>query len=198
MRHLDEALAQWLQAERETRIGELLIRSTADGWDLRHAADANVPNLILHNSPEAARHLANYDAGGQFRPLKTAPTLIRGWRLLLPDIPAVHRALDYVYPAMLGLWFRFQEEQVHATVLRETLGRQTGMYRVTQDLTDAQAREMIDRFCAGCLKHRLWEIDAPRGEPPPHSTSEIPLLCHEACNLLVAEARRVVKASRSP
>jgi hypothetical protein len=64
------------------------------------------------------------------------------------------------------------------------------MYRVTQKITDAQARALIDAFCAGCLKRRLWD-----GEPPRAGSGEMALLCHEACNLLVAKAREVVKGA---
>ena len=66
------------------------------------------------------------------------------------------------------------------------------MYRVTQKITDPQARALVDSTCSGCLKIRLWEIsDLPSPPLPPPST--LPLLCHEACNLLVAQAREVVK-----
>ena len=61
------------------------------------------------------------------------------------------------------------------------------MYAVTKKLTDAQAEAVIAGLCGGCLKRRLWGNDAPL---EPSAT----LLCHEACNLFVAEARKAVKA----
>ena len=61
----------------------------------------------------------------------------------------------------------------------------------------SQARTMIDGFCAGCLKHRLWEIDVPNPQPPAVASGAFSLLCHEACNLLVAKAREVVKRAES-
>jgi hypothetical protein len=67
---------------------------------------------------------------------------------------------------------------------------------------------MIGDFCrtdGGCLKRILWEI-AP-GMPvtslpaeklqPTAAPGALPLLCHEACNLLVAQARQVVKKSEA-
>ena len=124
-----------------------------------------------------------------------APTSprIRVRRLVLADVAAVRRALDYFYPAMTGVWLSHTRGELVPVVLRETLARQTGMYRVTQKLTDAQARALIDTFCAGCLKHRLWEIAAPNPTPPAFPARSLPLLCHEACNLLVAQAREAVK-----
>ena len=112
--------------------------------------------------------------------------------LTLRDVEELRRALDYFYPAMAGVWLSQSLGELHAVPFRETLDRQTGMYRVTHTITDAQARTMIDSFCAGCLKCRLWD-----GQTPPDDAVSIPLLCHEACNLLVAEARKVVKGETS-
>jgi sirohydrochlorin cobaltochelatase len=193
MRNLTAALQEWLSAG-AGQIGEVLIRAEGNGWELRHVADADRTDLQVHREPEAARNIANLDDAGAFRPLKTTPNLIRGWSLVLADAAAVRRALDYLYPAMLGVWTSFREGSLGVVTLRETLGRQTGMYRVTQKVTDEQAREAVDRFCAGCLKQRLWEIDGPNPEHPALSPSQLPLLCHDACNLLVAEIRKVVKA----
>jgi sirohydrochlorin cobaltochelatase len=193
MRELTTKLQQWLNAG-AGQVGQVLIRPEGAVWELRHVDDAGRTDLETHCSPEAARHIANLDAAGAFRPLKTAPNLVRGWSILLPDAAAVRRALDYLYPAMLGVWTSFREESLGVVTLRETLGRQTGMYRVTQKITDDQARETVDRFCAGCLKQRLWEIDSPNPKSPSLPTHQLPLLCHDACNLLVAEIRKVVKA----
>ena len=191
-RDVNSALAGWLVGGGES-IGQTAIAQVPEGWELRHRDDAGRTDLALHEKAEAARYLANLDAAGNFRPLKTAPTLVRGWRLVLPDAAAVRRALDYFYPAMTGIWLSHTRSELVPVILRETLARQTGMYRVTQKLTDAQARTLIDDFCAGCLKHRLWEIAAPNPAPPAFPKDSLPLLCHEACNLLVAKAREVVK-----
>ena len=197
-RDVNRALADWLVRGGES-IGQIAIAHVHEGWELRHVGDAGRTDLALHETAEAARHLANLDAAGNFRPLKTAPTLVRGWRLVLPDAAAVRRALDYFYPAMTGVWLSHTRGELAPVVLRDTLARQTGMYRVTQKLTDGEARALIDGFCAGCLKHRLWEIAAPNPERPAFPKGSLPLLCHEACNLLVANAREVVKkAAPSP
>ena len=188
---LAQALAAWLE-EGRTRIGQIVILKTRDGWELRHADDLAREDLAPHAGANAARHLANLDDAGAYRPLKTAPNLRHGWRLALRDIAELRRALDYFYPAMTGVWLSLLRGALPPVPFRETLSRQTGMYRVTQKITDEQARAMIDTFCAGCLKCRLWDA-----QPPPEDAHGVPMLCHEACNLLVAEARKVVKAATS-
>ena len=187
-RSLAPTLAAWL-AEGRTRIGQIAIRETPDGWELRHADDLSRDDLHPHAGASAARHLANLDDAGAYRPLKTAPNLRRGWRLALRDVEELRRALDYFYPAMTGVWLSHLRGELPPVPFRETLERQTGMYRVTQKITDGQARAKIDSFCAGCLKCRLWDA-----QTPPEDAGRIPLLCQEMCNLLVAEARKVVKA----
>ncbi len=189
------------------------------GHELRHRDDAHRPldELAVHTDPEDAAALALYDDAGAYRPLKAAPNLRHGWRLVVPDDETLRLAQDLFYPARVGAWRAFQAGRLTTTPLRETLGRQTGMYRVTARLTDEQADALVGRLCrsdGGCLRTILWRRDAAgaaASERLPlekfdsthdQATGEqggeglIPLLCQEACNLLVAEARAVVKGER--
>ena len=188
MRDLTRALADWVAAG-GARIGQVALRRVPDGIELRHIDDDTHADLETLTRPEEIRALVNFDAAGAFRPLKTAPDLRRGWRLLVPNAAALRLTLDCFYPAMSGVWLSHTRGELAPVPLRETLGRQTGMYRVTQKINDDEARGLIDGFCAGCLKVRLWD-----GRTPGADSDELPLLCHEACNLLVARAREVVKA----
>jgi sirohydrochlorin cobaltochelatase len=208
MNEVTEALRLWLDSG-GNEIGEIHIRSLAAGWELRHRSDAACAELTNYSGAEAARELAHYTSAGEFRPLKTAPNLRRGWRLTVSDLNELRRALDYFYPAMLGIWVSHNRGSLAAVPLRTTLARQTGMYRVTQKLSDEQAQDMIGGFCrsdVGCLKHILWPLspDRPITSLPPEKfipgggPGEWPLLCQEACNLLVAQAREVVKRTEVP
>ena len=200
-------------------FGQIVIVPGPDGYELRHRQDTHrsVDELDFHDDPEDAAGLALYDDTGAYRPLKSAPNLRHGWRLVAADERALRLALDLLYPARLGAWRAFVAGQLCTTSLRETLGRQTGMYRVTAKLTDEQADALVGRFCrsdGGCLRTILWRRDAAGATPstrlPPEKfdsahdqagadgegSAWIPLLCQEACNLLVAEARAVVKGER--
>jgi sirohydrochlorin cobaltochelatase len=202
MRDTTTEFAAWLQ-QGGSRVGQVLIRRLPNGWELRHEADADSTGLATHAGPAAARALANVDAAGAYRPLKTAPNLRRGWVLFARDVAELRKAIEAFYPAMIGLWRAQREAEVEPVHLRETLARQTGMYRVTQKITDTQAQDLIGRVCeprAGCIKTILWRIApaVPITSLPPEKFNAppaacLPLWCHEACNILVAAARKAVK-----
>ena len=203
MRDTTLELERWLRAGGK-RVGQLIIAPMNDGWELRHTDDASREDLETFSKCEDARTLANLDDAGAFRPLKTAPTLRHGWRLVLRDAHSVRLALDYFYPAMLGVWLAHSRGEVAPVELHDTLARQTGMYRITQKLTHEQAQRLIAKQCraSSCAKTILWRISRGVAVPllPPEkfradavSADTMPLLCHEACNFLVAAARKMVK-----
>ena len=204
IRDTTEELEQWLRAGGK-RVGQMSILPLEGGWELRHTDDARRDDVALFSKCEDARLLANFDDTGTYRPLKTAPNLRHGWRLVLPNVQAMRLALDYFYPAMLGVWLAHGPGEVTPVELRETLGRQTGMYRITQKLTDEQAQHLLAKQCrsnGGCLKTILWRISAVVSIPllPPEKfrtdatpADSLPLLCQEACNILIAAVRKMVK-----
>ena len=109
---------------------------------------------------------------------------------------------------MLAAW---TENRLSTTPLRETLDRQSGMYRIAAKISDKQIDDVVGNFCksdGGCLRTIVWKRDRqgaipstslpPKKFDPGHDQTgrgqnAIPLLCQEPCNLLVAECRKVVK-----
>ena len=155
---------------------------------------------------------------------KTAPNLRHGWRLELVTAEELRRALDHFYPGRLAVFVTWKRGHLETTPLRETLERQSGMYRVAAKISDPQINDLVANFCrsdGGCLRTILWKRDrneviastrlpkekfdpavnkttasTPPGSAPPATaptSATVPLLCQEACNLLVAECRKVVK-----
>jgi sirohydrochlorin cobaltochelatase len=171
-------------------------------------------DLVSSDRPEDAAELARFDDASNYRPLKTAPTLRHGWRLRAADLAELWLALDFFYPGRLAVFLVFEKDELMTTPLRTTLERQTGMYRVAAQIREEQADELVGRFCrsdGGCLRTILWRRDAAGTVPSTKLPLEkfnpqfdqvgcdrpvVPLLCQEACNLLVAEARAVVQADR--
>ena len=185
------AFTRWLETGGAV-VGQIAITRIGESWELRHTDDTG--ELQSFTRWQDARSLATLTDAGAFRPIKTTRDLRHGWRLVLSTVAEVVRALDYFYPAMLGLW---NAAELPATDLRETLARQTGMYRITQKLTDDQAQKLIGKHCALCMKTMLWKLAAnqPIESLPPekYQRAAFPLLCREACNFLVGHARTVVK-----
>ncbi|MBV8970412.1 MAG: hypothetical protein JO331_15320 [Verrucomicrobia bacterium] len=210
----DQFLQQWVGSQ-PLFIGQVVGRfdSTSNRYFLNHRADENRRNtaeLAQFDTPEAAREIAKWTADRIYRPLKGAPNLPSGWHIELKSISDFRRALDYIYPGAVASYYHFVHGQLDPTDLRVTLGRQSGMYRVTSRLTNAEANNLAGRFCqsrTGCLRTILWPVD---GKPPSEklpaqkfdseydqsglNQHALPILCVEACNLFVAEARKVVKS----
>jgi sirohydrochlorin cobaltochelatase len=182
------------------RIGQIHI--TPD-YSLCHVDDASQSQLEIFKDAHDAIGIARYDDAGQYRALKTAPNLRHGWRLTLTNLADVCLALDFLYPAALGTALAFVRAQLTPVNLRETLARQSGMYAVVRKITDEQAQAVVAGACnhqSGCLRHILWSISPGHptslsrgGSEVSSSGNEIPLLCAEACNLLIAEGRKLVK-----
>jgi sirohydrochlorin cobaltochelatase len=208
---------QRILATGSLNLGEINARRVTDAlFVVRHRQDAEsgkAAKLRMYTGPVAARDLARFDREGRYRPLKGAPTLPTGWELQLDSIDSLRLAIDAFYPGALANWFAWEEGRINPVDLRSTLNRQTGMYRVTQKLTNSEADELAGRFCrsdAGCLRTIVWTIEGrrPEGFLPETKFSinydqlgrkepAIPFLCLEACNLFVAEARKSVKQSRT-
>jgi sirohydrochlorin cobaltochelatase len=183
-------------AEGFCRIGQIHITPTHEGFTLHHESDSAANNLQTFLSPDDAHEIARWDDHGEYRPLKTAPNLRRGWELKLPSLADLHLALDAFYPAALGNWRAVLLGEKIAPPLRETLNRQTGMYRITGLLTRDEASHLSAKLCtAGCLRQILWPIEP--SDPAPHPTEppgRIPLFCANICSLFLGEARATVKS----
>ena len=189
-------------------IGQISIRKTdGDDFALSHHDDDDRNNLEIFHQPEDAIALGKLDDAGNYRPLKTAPNLRHGWRMELADLSEVARALNYFYPGRLAIFAAWKENRLAATSLREALDRQSGMYRIAVKISDEQINKTVGDFCrsdGGCLRTILWKRDKSGAVPSTKLPMEkfdprsavagtIPLLCQEACNLLVNECRKVVK-----
>ncbi len=210
-------------------FGQIFIkRSDGDGFVVLHREDESVDQLETFRDAEDAIEIAKYDDAGVYRPLKTAPNLRHGWLLQLATVEQLNQALDYFYPGRFAAFAAWKSGRLKTTPLRDTLDRQSGMYRVAAKISNAQINDVVAGFCrsdGGCARTILWKRDRngaiastklPKqkfdpafdqatalnqpGSPPPATaaaTATVPLLCQEACNLLVGECRKVVKGEKT-
>jgi sirohydrochlorin cobaltochelatase len=183
-------------AEGYQKIGQAVFLAKGEGFLICHAEDLGRGDLEIFESPHDAATIALHDDAESYRPLKTAPNLKHGWCLRIPSLAELHLALDLLYPAALANWRALLRKEKIATPLRDTVNRQTGMYRVTGLIKDEEAQGIVDLLCrSGCLRCIQWPIPSDTVPPVvPIKEKEIPLLCIDACSLLIAEARRVVKS----
>jgi len=174
-------------------LAQIFIRRMGKGYELRHAEDQAKPESELPLfAPNDARSLAQFTAKGAFRPLKSAPNLRRGWRILAPDLPALGLVLDQLYPGALADWSASQSRVPPVTNYREYAGRQTGIYRITARLDDGQAARVIRACCHAqfCLKRRLWSVSGLEAETGLEK-SVIP--CLEPCAVFLEFARKAMR-----
>jgi hypothetical protein len=143
-------------------FGQILIRKIDDNFVLCHRDDQAHRDLQIFQEPEDAIGIARYDDAGKYRPLKTARNLRHGWRMELRTSDGLKRALDHFYPGRLAIFVAWKTGQLRATPLRETLDRQSGMYRVAAKISDSQVDRLVADFCRsndGCLRTILWKRD---------------------------------------
>jgi hypothetical protein len=126
---MNPALRAFLDSiDEEVTFGQARIRRIPNGFELRHVNDTWAG--VRPMKPTELRATAQFTASGAFRPLKSAPTLRQGWRVLLPNEEALGRALDDLYPGAVADWFAAQAKPPPVTSYRAFTERQTGMYRI--------------------------------------------------------------------
>lgn len=188
------ALTAFLAAlpERLT-FAQVLISRRGDVFELRQCRDAEMHDSALELVEiESLRSLASHTASGAFRPLKSAPNLRTGWRALAGEAGELETALSHLYPGALADWYAARQSPLPVTHYRDYVNRQTGMYRITQMLSDTQVRDVALAACHrdSCLKQRLW--GGP--ELPADSLVEKSLIpCLELCPMLLEFARKSMR-----
>jgi len=172
-------------------LGQVSIGRTGKNFELRHAADRDAPAEKLRLvQPGDLRGLAQFTSGGAFRPLRSAPDLQTGWRSTVNSVE-LELALNHLYPGAIADWYAAQSPSPPVTHFREVANRQTGMYRITTMLSDAQAARVARSCChqSFCLKRRLWTVEGLA--PDPADESLIP--CLEPCAVLLEFARKAMR-----
>jgi hypothetical protein len=181
------------QLGEELLLAQVVMRRTGRGYELRHESDSRRSPQDLRLTPVSRlRELAQDTAAGAFRPLKSAPNLQRGWRVVAENDDELETALQALYPGAVADWFAARLQPPPVTHYREFTERQTGMYRVTTMLTDGQAAQMARACCHHrfCLKRRLWTV----GELPPDASGEKSVIpCLEPCAILLEFARKALR-----
>ena len=189
-----EAFAAWVdEARGGGRVfGQVGVMGAGDGgYVLRHAEDEGAPGLAVHEDPRAAREISKTTEAGEYRPLKSAPNLKRGWELRLSDARELAVAMNLLYPGGIVHWYLHREGRLQTTSYRENAARQSGIYKRVQRLSDEGVQDAASACCddAVCLKKTLWDVDGETPLAMDRGEGEIP--CPEPCSVFVSFARRV-------
>ncbi|MDB6053689.1 MAG: hypothetical protein JWN25_1212 [Verrucomicrobiales bacterium] len=186
------AIAWLLKELRGTfRIGQIVI-TRRSSLQVRHEADLEtaVDKLKKLSIPEL-RALVQSNESGAFRPLKSAPDLQLGW-YAEPTDSELDLVLNTVYPGAVADLYHFMNHSGAelVTSYRAFTSRQTGMYRISTQLTDAEVLPVMVACCDHrvCLKTRLWDVNSARAESIVHN---IP--CFEPCALMLEFARKTAR-----
>jgi sirohydrochlorin cobaltochelatase len=143
-------------------LGQILVRKTDYDFVLCHRDDETRDDLEIFRNAEDAIEIARYDDAGNYRALTTGPNLRHGWRMELRTSDDLKRALDHFYPGRLAIFTAWKTGRLRTTPLRETLDRQSGMYRIAARISDSQIDDLVADFCRskdGCLRTILWKRD---------------------------------------
>ena len=175
----------------EIVFAQVLVRKVPEGFELTHVADRGMSPL-RSVTKEDLRDVAQFTSEKLFRPLKSAPTLERGWRFVASDASELNDALQCLYPGAIADWFASRSDPPPVTHYRAFTARQTGMYRITAALDDVKVEQLARAGCAKefCLKQRLWSVEDSRHE---HDTGKSIIPCLEPCAVLLEFARTIAR-----
>jgi len=191
------ALASFLARIGEERtVAQVIVRRAGQRFQLRHKDDRDVsPEGLRLLRLEELRELAQTTEAGAYRPLKSAPTLRKGWQVLAVNGQELEAALNHLYPGALADGCAAAGANPPVTHYREFTARQTGMYRITAMLDDAVAARVITAGCDSkfCLKQRLWTVAGLEADAPEIQDNSSAIPCLEPCAVFLEFARKAAR-----
>ncbi len=176
--------------QNESVVGQVLLLKVESGFNMLHVDDREDPHL-KECGVKKLRELATHDGNGRFRPLRSSPDLVQGWKIRFAEGEFIE-VLEAVYPGVAYDLLALVEGRVEAVTYEAFAGRQTGMYRITSMLEEPQIRLLAEAHCDKrfCLKDRLWKTGAGEETCEPKQ-SRYP--CLEPCPMLMEFARKSVR-----
>ena len=183
---------------KEKIIAQLLIRQIAQqgqSYELLHKSDANkTKNELKELKLEDAQFYLSFTDTSVFRPIKGAPDMRSGWRLVVQNHQDLELALQAVYPGFISDNYAVKKiDPIPVTSYTAFAERQTGMYRNAKLLTEERAQQAVEACCGAthCLKRRYWSVPGLDADTTGENKSEIP--CLEPCAVMLEWGRKVVR-----
>lgn len=163
----------------EIRFGEVTLRIAEDMESITVVGPAGFGECTrIAMTADELREYTRTDDRGRYRPLPGAMTMRTDWEAeVRGELAAVAEAL---YPLAAEQQALAEAGELRVTGLDAVLSRQTGRYRLANEL-DERGRDVAARvLCGQCVKQPLW-----RGE----AWDEQSIPCSEPCSVMVALCR---------
>lgn len=191
-------LHHFLARLNEARIwGEVRVLRLPNGFELRHRADLTAEVGALRAvRVEDLRRLADTTADGCFRPLKSAPTLVRGWVCRAAGPAELGEALQALYPGSLADAWAWETGQARGADFAEVAARQPGRGGALRGLTGAALAAVVEAGCAAavCLDRRCWSA---AGVAPDSGEGKGEVPCLEPCAVFLAFAQACARTEHA-
>ncbi len=181
----------------KAEFGGLLLRCRNARFSICHATDRDVPVTHLKKLKDLkeADELGRTTVEGNYRPLRSAPTLRRGWIFRNLSGKSLIQVVDCLLPGAIIHRAMWCDSTLRIRSFEEVAARQTGIYTPVRSLSAARIRSVADRCCGekGCVKHTLWSVGKSDATPviakAGHRKS-LAIPCPEPCSWMVEAARR--------
>lgn len=174
-------------------IGNVAIKKNEKGYRLFNKADSASSGLKEVAFDEIAIDLlARTNDAGKYRPLRSAPDLVRGWMISNISEDQLWIALEILQPGAIEQHFLALDEKLETCHFIELASRQSGIYKKIENLTEEQVKSLSQKICGmGCVQNPVWKFaknsDAILEKPNP----DFNIPCPEPCNWFLENARRI-------
>ena len=162
-----EAFLSWIRAGKGSARSFLqtVVRCSGEGgYELRHARDRYLPSTELETIEDLSRvlGLTRLAPDGAYRPLRSAPDLVRGWRIAGLADGELWEVYGDLYPAAPVHWHLHREGRLRITPFRELASSQTGVYAEVGRRSDAEIGALVGSICSAehCLREPVWWREA--------------------------------------
>jgi len=181
----------------EMEFGELLLRAEGQCFSICHRRDRTVPKRRLGamHGTQDAHEISRKTASGEYRPLRSAPTLPRGWLFSGLSEEKLLMLVDLFLPGARAHRWMEGSGNLPVRSFQEVAGGQSGIYRVLSTIDTQAVREAAARCCGkkDCVRHPRWGVLRADSTPVIQKADgrrEFAIPCPRPCSSMLECARQ--------
>lgn len=141
--------------------GQVKISQQKDSYEVRHVHDQRAEKEALRKVTAAElRDVVAREASGNFRPLKSAPDLVSGWRHVAAGDDGLLRTFEIIYPGWIVEALAYKTGSVRLQSWKSFSSRQTGIYKKVATLGETEIERVVSTCCstAFCMRRPVWHV----------------------------------------